>query len=197
MRRVVFLEDLREVEIRPDTLYEQYKEMVRDELGGFFADESKLVKTDCPGCNGKRYKKVFEKMGFQYNRCSRCGSLFASPRPTGEMLEGFYKNSRAVAFWRNEIAAKTREARYRNQMFPLGQWVLELADEYLQETGTFIDYRSKYPGLLDAMSESGKFEKIVTIKPELAGDTDLLPDGIAVGGNMEELKSRADIFTAF
>jgi hypothetical protein len=171
--------------------------MVRDELGEFFGDRSRLIKTDCPGCGSRRYKKAFMKMGFQYNRCNRCDSLFASPRPTAGMLDDFYRNSKAVAFWRNEIATRTREARYRNQMFPLGQWVLELADEYLPETGTFIDYRSKYPGLLDAMSESGKFGEIITVKPELAGDKDLLPGGIVIRDEMGEGKEEADVFTAF
>lgn len=197
MRRVVFLEDLREVEIRPDTLYERYKEMVRDELGEFFGDGSKLVKTDCPGCGGKRYKKAFVKMGFQYQRCHRCGSLFASPRPAAEMLDDYYKNSKAVGFWRNEIAAKTREARYRNQMFPLGQWVLELADEYLPEAGVYMDYRSKYPGLLSAMSESGKFKQLISVKPELPEEKDLLPEGVIIRDDVEKGKEEADVFTAF
>lgn len=197
MRRVVFLEDLREMEIRPDTLYEQYKEMVRDELAEIFTDKSRLVKTDCPGCGGKRYKKAFVKMGFQYNRCSRCGSLFASPRPTAEMLDDFYRNSKAAMFWRNEIAAKTREARYRNQMFPLGQWVLELADEYLPDAGVFMDYRSKYPGLLTAMSEVCKFNKIIAIKPELAGEKDLLPEDVIISDGVNNGVEKADVLTAF
>jgi SAM-dependent methyltransferase len=197
MRRVVFLEDLRETEIRPDSLYEHYKEMVRDELKAFLADKSQLVKTDCPGCGGKRYRKAFVKMGFRYNLCRRCGSLFASPRPTAERLDSFYRDSKAIAYWRNEVAARTREARYRNQFFPLGQWVLELADEYLPEAGTFADYRSKYPALLSTIDEAGKFKRTVSVKPELPLVKGLLPESVGILDDIAAIKEKTDVFTAF
>ncbi len=197
MRRVVFLEDLRETEIRPDTLYERYKELVQDELGVLLADESKLVKTDCPGCGGKKYKKTFVKTGFQYNLCQSCGTLFASPRPTADRLDGFYRDSKAITFWRNEIAARTRETRYRNQFFPLGQWVMELSDEYLPEAGTFADYRTKYPALLGTLDEAGIFKRLIAIKPELPEEKGLLPESVSFCENIKGLDGKADVFTAF
>lgn len=197
MRRVVFLEDLRETEIRPDTLYNQYKDLLKEEIGRFFPDKTRLVKTDCPGCGGKRYKKTFVKMGFQYNKCQRCGSLFASPRPTAAKLDDFYHDSKAIAFWRKEIATRTKEARYRNQLFPLGQWVLELADEYLPEAGTFIDYRTKYPALLNTINEAGKFKRLVAVCPELPEEKGLLPVSVIIRDNISNIKEKADVFTAF
>jgi len=197
MRRVVFLEDLRETEIRPDTLYERYKELVQEELASLLADESKLVKTDCPGCGGKKYQKAFVKMGFQYNLCGGCGTLFASPRPTADKLDGFYRDSKAVTFWRNEIAARTRETRYRNQFFPLGQWVMELSDEYLPQATTFADYRTKYPALLGTLNEAGIFKRLIVIKSELPGRKSLLPESVSFYDNIKGLDGKADIFTAF
>jgi SAM-dependent methyltransferase len=197
MRRVVFLEDLRETEIRPDTLYKRYKELVQEELAVLLADKSKLVRTDCPGCGGKKYQKAFVKMGFQYHLCQQCGTLFASPRPTADGLDGFYHDSKAVTFWRNEVAGRTRETRYRNQFFPLGQWVMELADEYLPEAGTFADYRTKYPALLGTFEEAGIFKHLITIKSELPKEKGLLPESVSFGENIKGLEVKVDVFTAF
>ncbi|MCP3683119.1 MAG: hypothetical protein GY861_10550, partial [bacterium] len=104
MKKVVFLEGLKESEIRPDVLYDKYKDMLKDELSTLFNDQSQFIQIDCPGCCGNKYEKTFEKFGFQYCRCGDCGSLFVSPRPTAEMLDIFRKDSQAVRFWSNEIA---------------------------------------------------------------------------------------------
>lgn len=154
MKRVVFLDDLRESEIRPDSLYHKYKDILEKEIAGFFPDQSRFIKINCPGCGERRFKKAFVKLGFQYCKCSQCGSLFVSPRPTAEMLENFYRNSEAVSFWRDTVARRTKESRYRHQSFPMARWVLELVDEYLPEAKIFLDYDSKYPDFLSTINEA-------------------------------------------
>lgn len=47
------------------------------------------------------------------------------------------------------------------------------------------------------MSEAGKFKRIISINPELAGEKDLLPDGIIIRDDMSNIKEKADVFTAF
>ncbi len=64
MKRVVFLEDLKESEIRPDSLYNKYKELLETEIPNFFVDRTQFVKTNCPGCGSKRFKKAFIKLTF-------------------------------------------------------------------------------------------------------------------------------------
>ena len=159
MKRVMFLEDLGESEIRPDSLYDKYKDILSQEIASFFPDQSLFVKTNCPGCDSKKFKKAFVKFGFQYCKCSKCDSLFVSPRPTSTMLSNFYQNSRAVSFWRSEIATKTKESRYRHQLFPVSQWVMELVDEYLPGAKVLLDYNSKYSGLLGTINENQRFDR--------------------------------------
>jgi len=197
MKRVVFVEDLSELEIRPDNLYNRYKDLLKDEIMSFFPDKSLFVETNCPGCGGEKPEKAFVKFGFQYCKCGRCGSLFVSPRPTAKMLGNFYQNSRAVSFWRNEMAEKTKESRNRHQLFPVGQWVLELVDEYLPEAKTFLDYHSKYPGLLSTIGEAMKFSRVISISPELPESKGLFPDDTIVYDDISSIKEKVDVFTAF
>ena len=197
MKRVVFLEDLRELEIRPDFLYNKYKDLVKDEIKSFFPDKSLSVRTTCPGCGGKKFKKTFVKFGFQYHKCIECRSLFVSPRPTAKMLKNFYQNSKAVSYWRNEIAEKTKESRYRHQSFPRTHWVLELVDEYFPEAKVFLDYNSKYLDFLSTINETKKINRLISISPELPRQKDLFPNDIIIYDDISLVKERVDVFTAF
>lgn len=196
MKRVVFLEDLKESAIRPSSLYNEYKEILRNEISRLFPDQSLFVKTDCPGCDSRKFEKVFTKLGFQYNRCGNCGSLFVSPRPTAEMIRNFYEKSEARLFWRNKMVKTTRDTRYRYQSFPTAQWVLEVADEYLPEAGVLLDYNSKYADFLNMLDESQKITSIISINPELPRGESALPQNATVFDSLDMVKEKVDVFTA-
>jgi len=198
MKRVVFLEDLKEAEIRPDAAYEEYKNILQNDIASFFRDQSLFVKTNCPGCSGKRFRKAFVKFTFQYCRCRDCGSLFVSPRPTEEMLRNFYQNSAAVSFWNSRVAERTKGARYRHFSFPMAQWVLELADEYLPQARIFLDYNSKHPDFLSAIYEAKKFEKAILVSPGLPQLEELIPKrDTVIYDDMHPVKEKVQVFTAF
>ncbi len=194
MKRVVFLEDLKESEIRPSSLYNEYREILQSEILRLFPDQSLFVKTNCPGCGGKELEKAFVKLGFQYCKCSKCGSLFVSPRPTAEMLRNFYKNSQAAVFWKNNVVKKTKDSRYRHQLFPTAHWVLELVDEYLPEANVFLDYNSKHADFLSIISESKKFERIISVSPELPKQEKV--KNVMIYDNLSLIKEKVGIFTA-
>ena len=194
MKRVVFLEDIAESEIRPDSLYNEYRNILKEEIPVFFSDQSQFVKVDCPGCSAESDEQLFVKFGFQYCKCNSCGSVFASPRPTAEMLADFFKNSRAVKFWRSEVEQKTKEKRHRHQSFPMGHWVLESIDEYLSAPKTFLDYNSKHPDFLKIVDEGENFDRTISINPEFSN---LLPDGIVVHDSLDSLDDKVDVITAF
>jgi len=197
MKRVVFLDDLRESEIRPDSLYHKYKNILKKEISGFFPDQSRFIKINCPGCGERRFKKAFVKLGFQYCKCSQCGSLFVSPRPTAEMLENFYRNSEAVGFWRDEVARRTKESRYRHQSFPMARWVLELVDEYLPEAKVFLDYDSKYADFLSTINEAKKFDRVTSISHKLPKQENLFPKDMIIYDDMSLIEEKVHVFTAF
>ena len=197
MKRVVSLDDLKESEIRPDYLYKKYKDILKKEISSFFPDQSLFVKTNCPGCGEKNFENAFVKFGFQYCKCSDCGSLFVSPRPTAEMLGNFHRNSEAVCFWRDEVAQKTKESRYRHKSYPMAHWVLDLVDEYLPEARVLLDYDSKYPDFLSTITESKRFDRTISISPELLRQKDLFPKDMIMYDDMSLIEEKVPVFTAF
>lgn len=197
MKRVVFLEDIAESEIRPDTLYRKYQDILQEELPKFFSDQSSFVKTNCPGCGSDEFKEAFVKFGFQYCKCSKCSTVFVSPRPSAAMLDNFYRNSEATRFWWAEMTQKTKESRHRHQSFPMAHWVLESVDKYLPDAKYLLDYHSKYPDFLYIIEESKKFSNVISICPEFPDQENLFNNGITTYDNIKLIQEKVHAFTAF
>ncbi len=197
MKRVVFLEDIAESEIRPDSLYRKYQDILQEELPKFFPDQSSFVKTNCPGCGSADFEEAFVKVGFQYCKCSRCSSVFVSPRPTAAMLDNFYRNSEAPRFWWTEMAQKTKESRHRHQSFPMAHWVLESVDEYIPDAKCLLDYHSKYPDLLHIIGEAKKFDQIVSVSPKFPDQEGFFHDETTTYESINQVEGEIQVFTAF
>lgn len=197
MKRVIFLEDLKEADIRPEALYDKYRDILKREISSFFRDHSLFARTNCPGCEGNNFKTTFTKLTFQYCRCNDCGSLFVSPRPTSEMLRSFYRNSEAVQFWRTVVIEGTEDFRYRQFSFPMAQWILELVDEYLPESKIISDYGSKYMDFLNTINQAKKFDKIISINPEFLGREKAFPNYLVIYDDINMVKEKSHIFVAF
>jgi hypothetical protein len=145
MKNVVFLDDLKESDIRPEKIYEEYRRLLSDDIKERFSDPSLLVKVDCPGCSGKDSKFAFSKMGLDYCSCGECSSPFVSPRPAEDALKKFYKESKSCIFLRESLLASTFESRFEKVFSYRIQWITDLAEEYLPEAQVLLDYATKYP----------------------------------------------------
>lgn len=200
MKKVVFLNDLKESDIRPEDVYDEYKHLLSEDIRKFFSDPSLLIKIDCPGCSDKNSEFVFNKMGFDYQVCSKCGSLFVSPRPTDDWLRSFNKNSRAGIFLRKIIFGNTLESRSKKVLSYRMQWVMGLIEEYMaDDSKIFLDYATKYPSFLKQLSDTCLFKSIVSVLPECYEQENLLPNNTKIisDNNDRMVKNSTDIFAAF
>lgn len=128
MKTVVSLQDLVDNEIRPGALLEEFQALTRASVAGLLAGP--LAAVPCPGCGGSAVTPAFEKIGFPYQRCDDCGSVFASPRPPAEALARYAASSPAALFWRDRVLSHTREARIEKLIRPRAEWVLDALTEY-------------------------------------------------------------------
>ena len=197
MKRVVFLDDLKESDIRPENIYNEYKEILNRDIQKYFSDPSALIKIDCPGCSDKNSEFVFNKMGLDYRACNKCDSLFVSPRPSDDALRYFYKNSSAYLFLRKNILEKTVESRSKQIFSYRIQWIMGLVEEYLPDAEIYLDYVSKYPILLKQLSNTGLFKSIVSVLPEFYEQENLLPKDIKIISKNDMVEDSIDIFAAF
>lgn len=128
MKTVVSLQDLVDHEIRPGALLEEFQALTRASAAALASGPR--LDVPCPGCAGIDLTPAFEKIGFPYQRCESCGSVFASPRPTAAALARYAASSPASAFWRDRVLSDTRHARIEKLIRPRVEWVLDALTEY-------------------------------------------------------------------
>ena len=90
---------MKESEIRPKEIFEEYLRLSKLDIENYFSDKSKFVEINCPACDTKSNKIKFIKHDFIYRFCENCSSLYVSPRPTPRMISDFYKESNSSKYW--------------------------------------------------------------------------------------------------
>jgi SAM-dependent methyltransferase len=90
---------MRERDIRPDAEFQEYLRLSAEDAADLLGRAGEFVEVVCPACEEDRAVEVFVKDGFHFRECAACGSIYASPRPTADLLHAFYADSRSSAFW--------------------------------------------------------------------------------------------------
>ena len=168
MRRVIVSDDLREAQIRPESGFNSYIELLERDFKTFLASADLVQLPGCPACGHRDYQLDFIKMGIQYVECLRCRTCYASPRPTMEDLDRFYAQSEAIRYWNSTIAQNTASARRQFIFSPRATWVIETASIHHQDQGILVDFYTKYPAYIEELAARGSFSNILVRKPAVS-----------------------------
>jgi 2-polyprenyl-3-methyl-5-hydroxy-6-metoxy-1,4-benzoquinol methylase len=166
---VCWISIMKESEIRPRELFNQYLELARKDIDRLFSDHSQFVTVACPGCGSRSCEQALVKLTFRYMLCSECGSLYLSPRPTAEMYETYYQGAKSVKFWSSHFFKETAEARRQAIFKPRARLVAEWLKKIetpSQSNRLFVDIGSGYAIFLQEVQRLGLFAKIMGIEPE-------------------------------
>lgn len=157
---------MKESEIRPKNLFNRYLELSQQDIERFFRDRSYFVSVACPGCGGTQTEPGFEKLGFTYALCTKCGTLYLSPRPPANHLDAYYRKAESVKFWSTHFYKETAEARREKMFHPRAQLVNEwLGRIGLSEKPIFVDIGSGYGIFLEEIQKLNKFQVVMGIEP--------------------------------
>lgn len=138
MRTVVSVQDLVELEIKPEPLLAEFRALTARSVEEAFR-QAELVNARCPSCDADAPAPAFVKLGLSYQECGRCGTLYVSPRPDAKALEAYYRDSAAASFWRERVVVDTGGARLEKLVVPRADWVIESLAEHLRGARTGID----------------------------------------------------------
>lgn len=162
---------MKESNIRPRELFDKYLQLAREDINEFFLDKGDFVDIPCPACQSEEKKNAFDKFGFSYVTCLKCNSLYLSPRPTQELINAYYKGSRAVRFWSTNFYKATVKGRREKMFRPRGKLVAKLAKKVSLTQSLLVDVGSGYGIFLEEIKKLRIFNEIIGIEPnpELAG----------------------------
>lgn len=196
MKRIVILNDLKEADIRPDNVYDRYKELLNEDIQNYFSSGADLRAVSCPGCGSGQIAKTFIAMGMRYCVCGQCASWYVSPRPSKEALGVFHKESPACVYLRSSLIKETEAVRTKEIFSSRLQWIAGLVGEYLPDAKVFVDHGSRYPAMLSQIVTRGLFEKVSLFAPECFEQGHLLPSGAEVFYDRFP-RGYADVYAAF
>lgn len=156
---------MKEEDIRPQDLHEEYLRLSQKDAGTFFSDVSKFQDILCPACSSKEVKKAFVKDGFGFVTCSQCGTLFQSPRPTIEAFEQFYIESPSSNYWAETFFPRIAEARREYIFRPRVKRISDYCEENRISHNTVIDVGAGYGIFLDEWRNYHPDDSVKAIEP--------------------------------
>jgi hypothetical protein len=186
VRRVIVHDDMRETQIRPDSGFTTYIEMLQRDFERFRSEATFVDLPSCPACGHTESEPDFVKMKVQYVSCLRCRTCYATPRPTLEDLDRFYAESEAIKYWHSTLAENTAMARRQFIFGPRATWVLETASLHHKDEGVLVDFYTKYPAFLDEVAIRGRFSDILVRKPMVELGTALETKIVTEAKSLEE-----------
>ena len=156
---------MKEAEIRPAALFNQYLELSRQDAASLLAGRTHFLDSLCPACGGAG-TKMFLKWGYEYHQCGICGSLFLGLRPTAEQLDQFYATAASVLFWSTDFYKQTAEARREKMFRPRAAQLCQLADtNAVPSSATVVDIGSGYGLFLEELRGTARFATVTGIEP--------------------------------
>jgi 2-polyprenyl-3-methyl-5-hydroxy-6-metoxy-1,4-benzoquinol methylase len=154
-----------EEDVRPHQLIEEYERLFAADLVHLIERRADFDPIDCPACGDAGRSNEFEKGGFSFVRCGTCQTLYVSPRPPAPMLLEFYRSSRSVRFWDENLYRATEETRRLSIFRPRAARVVELARRHGGRGGVLADVGCGYGTFCDEMKALGFFDRVIGVEP--------------------------------
>ena len=127
---------MKEEDIRPQTVFDEYLRLAEIDTEAYFRD-GKRVHLNCPAC-GAPGDHAFEKLGFSYDQCSNCKTLYVNPRPLAEAFSRYYQEAPSVEFWATTFYKETSEARREKLWKPKAEKIKNIINLFCDTTDPVV-----------------------------------------------------------
>jgi SAM-dependent methyltransferase len=191
MKRVVTGGELTQRAMRPADLLDRYLAHVEADIRRFNL-LGEAHSRGCPACGGDGVND-FVRLGFTYQRCRACGSLFVSPLPAPARLARYHADGDAEKFRREQIHQATADVRGRHSVAPRARWVLAAATARLGPRLTMVHAGPEAPLLIDLLAASSsvvRWPDARTEPPLAAADCVLAFDALEWADDLSQALSR-------
>jgi len=133
---------MKEEEIRPEKLFDELLRLNKEDIKIYFSQSNYSI-IQCPACgnNGEFY---FNKYGFSFDECSKCKTLYVSPRPDKESFNNYYTDSNSTKFWATTFYKATEKNRREMLWKPKAKMILDKINQFSPDTEKIIDIGGGY-----------------------------------------------------
>lgn len=158
---------MKEEEIRPKKIFDEYLRLAEADTRKYFADVQRAP-CACPACD-QAGQFAFRKHGFDYDSCPACHTLFVNPRPVAEAFSRYYTEAESVKFWATTFYRETAESRREKLWKPKARMVLDTLARHGAGGHSVIDIGGGF-GLfaLEMRAQSGREVTVIEPGPHLA-----------------------------
>ena len=153
---------LREEEVRPANLFDEYLRLAEIDVVTYFS-EADRTPVACPAC-GSLGEVAFSKKGFVYEECPACETLFVSPRPPADAFSRYYTEAPSVEFWATDFYRATADSRREKLWRPKAKRVVDAIRRHGDARYSIVDIGGGY-GIFAEEVGAIWSQRVVIIEP--------------------------------
>lgn len=112
-------------DIHSEGVAETFDRLSDEDIEILLNDRERFVDTGCPACHSTDVPHAFSHQGLDYRRCLACEMLYISPAPTEAQHLDYVLNSKAMAYWRDQMPEVMKQSR-RPMYVDRVEFVLEI-----------------------------------------------------------------------
>jgi 2-polyprenyl-3-methyl-5-hydroxy-6-metoxy-1,4-benzoquinol methylase len=192
---------LSEQELCPDSLLSGQEAAHARDVARLRRRRCDFVEVACPACAADKAEPALEKHGFDWVRCTPCGTLYMNPRPSELLLAEYYATSENYQYWAANIYPASEAARRDKIHKPWLERVLGYCTRFDVPRGTLVEVGAGFGTFASVATESGAFGRVVAIEPTPALAAACRARGVdVVEKRIEEVGpevERADVLCSF
>ena len=158
---------LKEEEIRPLKIFDEYLRLAKEDAETYFSEVERVV-GGCPACCTQG-EYAFDKYGFTYQVCPSCQTLFVNPRPTAVAFSRYYTESPSSRYWASTFYMETAGARREKLWKPKARLIRDTLARCGAVDHTLTDIGGGYGLFADEIrSLCGQAPIVIEPGPDLA-----------------------------
>lgn len=156
---------MQEEDIRKLELMEENHRLRTADVKTLLGDKKSFVNSSCPACNSRINRKLFTKGGFRFVECKKCQTVFVNPKPSKKQLDSFYRESKSIQHWNDEIYPASEGVRKQKIFKPRVKKVIALCKKHKAGKKLILDVGAGFGTFGVEIKKLKFFSSVVVVEP--------------------------------
>lgn len=154
-----------ENDIRPQSLTAGLAECYANDIARLLERREEFIEVDCPACGNAERRARMTKHGLTFVECTRCQTMYTSPRPTPSVLDYYYANSESYSYWNKYVFPASEKVRKDKIFAPRAERLSTAVAKYNIGTDLLLEVGAGFGTFGEAVKDLNLFDRIVAVEP--------------------------------